>query len=59
MGDWNGYLRPCWHFRLPGLLRQACTLWTVSPTLGVVYQGDYITDDSNPGSQPVTFIGAF
>jgi hypothetical protein len=51
MTDWNGYLRPCWHVRLPGILRQACTLWTQAGG----YAGDYITDDSNPRYQPVTF----
>ena len=55
-GDYNGMLRNCWHIRLPGILRQACTLWSMNAAGQTSFAGDYLTDDSNPGYSAKTFL---
>lgn len=59
-GTYKGKIKNCWHLRLPGILRLACTLWDQPPAsnpLDVRYAGELIIDDSNPGHTPVTFEG--
>jgi len=55
-GDYNGMLRNCWHVRLPGILRQACTLWDMNAAGQTSYTGDYLTDDSNLRYSAKTFV---
>jgi hypothetical protein len=57
-GFYRNFVRNCWHVNLPGVKRQACMLFENPPTddSPIVYRGEYITDDSNPGHSPVLFI---
>ena len=57
-GLYNGYVRNCWHVRLPGVQRQACMLFDKpsSDDAAIVHRGDYISDDSNSNSQSILFL---
>jgi len=44
-GNYNGMIRNCWHFRFPGLKRQACYLWDMSGA-APRHRGYYIVDDA-------------